>query len=182
MAKAAAGMLQAGAAAPTSEIDLDPLPQRSVVLAADGSLIAVLHREQNRKSVPLSEVPQVVVDTVLAVEDEAFYDHAGLNLRATTRALAANVSAGDVLQGGSTITQQLVKNALLTPRQDLQRKLQEAVLATRLEDQMTKDEILERYLNTVYFGNGTYGVQAAAELYFGVGSHELTQGQAAFLA
>ncbi len=175
-------MLQAGESAPVTEIDLNPLPQRSVVLAADGSLVAVLHREQNRKSVPLSEVPQVVVDTVLAVEDQDFYQHGGMNLRATARALATNVSAGDVLQGGSTITQQLVKNALLTPKQDLQRKLEEAVLAIRLEDQMSKDQILERYLNTVYFGNGTYGVQAAAEMYFGMGAEELGQGEAAFLA
>ncbi len=182
LAKAGSGMLQAGQTAPVSEIDLNPLPQRSVVLASDGSLIAVLHREQNRKSVALSEVPQVVVDTVLAVEDQEFYEHGGMNLRSTARALATNVSAGDVLQGGSTITQQLVKNSLLTPKQDLQRKLEEAVLAIRLEDQMTKDQILERYLNTVYFGNGTYGVQAAAEVYFGVGVGELGQNEAAFLA
>ncbi len=182
LVKAAAGVLQAGETAPVSEIDLNPLPQRSVVLAADGNLVAVLHREQNRKSVPLAEVPQVVVDTVLAVEDQDFYQHGGMNLRATARALATNVSAGDVLQGGSTITQQLVKNALLSPKQDLQRKLEEAVLAIRLEDQMTKDGILERYLNTVYFGNGTYGVQAAAEMYFGMGADELGQGEAAFLA
>ncbi|MBW3645962.1 MAG: transglycosylase domain-containing protein, partial [Actinobacteria bacterium] len=149
-------------------IDLEPLSQRSVMLAADGSLLSVLHREENRKSVPLDEVPPVVVDTVLAMEDEDFYEHSGMNLRATFRALLANVSAGDVQQGGSTITQQLVKNALLTPRQDIERKAQEAVLALRLEDQMTKDEILERYLNTVYFGNSAYGLQAAAEVYFGV--------------
>nr|MBA2438701.1 transglycosylase domain-containing protein [Acidimicrobiia bacterium] len=132
--------------------------------------------------VPLHQVPQVVIDTVLAVEDQAFYEHGGMNLRATARALATNVSAGDVLQGGSTITQQLVKNALLTPKQDIERKLQEAVLAVRLEDQMTKDQILERYLNTVYLGNGAYGVQAAAEIYFGVDADELVQGEAALLA
>ncbi|MDP9453615.1 MAG: transglycosylase domain-containing protein, partial [Actinomycetota bacterium] len=182
LAAAAVGMLQAGRTAPVSEIDLNPLPQRSVVRASDGSVLAVLHREQNRKSIPLAEVPQVVVDTVLAVEDTAFYEHGGMDLRATARALVTNVSAGDVLQGGSTITQQLVKNALLTPKQDLGRKVEEAVLAIRLEEQMTKDEILERYLNTVYFGNGAYGVQAAAEMYFGVDAAELGQGEAAFLA
>jgi membrane peptidoglycan carboxypeptidase len=182
LAGAASGFLKAGEVAPVSDIDLNPLSQRSVVLAADGSLLAVLHREENRASVPLAEVPQVVIDTVLAVEDQDFYEHGGMNLRATARALATNVSAGDVLQGGSTITQQLVKNALLTPKQDLERKLQEAVLAIRLEDQMSKDQILERYLNTVYFGNGAYGVQAAAEMYFGVDAGDLEQGQAAFLA
>ena len=182
LAGAASGLLAAGEVAPVSEIDLNPLSQRSVVLAADGSLLAVLHREENRASVPLQQVPRVVVDTVLAVEDQQFYEHGGMNLRATGRALATNVSAGDVLQGGSTITQQLVKNALLTPKQDLQRKLEEAVLAIRLEDQMTKDQILERYLNTVYFGNGAYGVQAAAEMYFGVDADDLGQGEAALLA
>ncbi|MGI8759490.1 MAG: transglycosylase domain-containing protein, partial [Acidimicrobiales bacterium] len=174
--------MQAGQTPTSGDIDLNALSQRSVVLAADGSLLAVLHREENRKSVVLAEVPQVVVDTVLAVEDAAFYEHGGMNLRATTRALVSNVSAGDVVQGGSTITQQLVKNALLTPKQDLERKVHEAVLALRLEDQMTKDEILERYLNTVYFGNGAYGLQAAGEMYFGVGVGELGQSEAALLA
>jgi 1A family penicillin-binding protein len=168
--------------APAEAIALDPLSERSIVLAADGSRLAVLYREENRAVVPLAEVPPVVVDTVLAVEDEDFYDHGGMNLRATFRALLANVSAGDVLQGGSTITQQLVKNALLTPEQDLERKAQEAVLAVRLEEQMSKDEILERYLNMVYFGNGAYGVQAAAEIYFGVDVQQLGQAEAAFLA
>ena len=179
---AANAALQAGSVAPVGDIDLNPLSQRSVVLANDGSLLAVLHREENRKSVPLSAVPQVVIDTVLAVEDSAFYEHGGMDLRATARALVSNVSAGDVVQGGSTITQQLVKNALLTPKQDLSRKVEEAVLALRLEDQMSKDEILERYLNTVYFGNGAYGVQAAAEVYFGVGAEQLGQPEAALLA
>ncbi len=164
------------------QIDLDPLSQRSVMVAADGSRLAVLRREENRKSVPLAEVPRTVIDTVLAVEDEDFYEHSGMNVRATLRALLANVSAGDVQQGGSTITQQLVKNALLTPEQDIERKVREAVLALRLEDQMTKDEILERYLNTVYFGNGAYGLQAAAELYFGVDVQQLGQAEAALLA
>ncbi len=175
-------VLTAGEAAPLEAIDLDPLPQRSVVLAADGSLLAVLYREENRESVPLSQVPQPVIDTVLAVEDQSFYSHGGLDVRAATRALFTNVAAGDVRQGGSTLTQQVVKNTLLSPRQDLQRKSREAVLALRLEEEMTKDQILERYLNTVYFGNGAYGVQAAAETYFGVGAADLDQGQAAFLA
>ncbi len=163
-------------------IDLDPLSQRSVVLARDGSLLAVLHAEENRLPIPLDEVPQHVIDIVLAVEDEDFYHHDGVNLRATMRALLANVQAGDIRQGGSTITQQLVKNALLTPEQDLDRKVREAVLAVRLEQQLDKDEILERYLNTVYLGNGTYGLQAAAELYWGIDAADLNVEQAALLA
>ncbi|MBW3573990.1 MAG: PBP1A family penicillin-binding protein [Actinobacteria bacterium] len=182
LALAANALLHAGSVAPVGEIDLNPLSQRSVVLANDGSLLAVLHREENRKSVPLAEVPRAVIDTVLAVEDAAFYEHGGMDLRATARALVSNVSAGDIVQGGSTVTQQLVKNALLTPKQDLSRKVEEAVLALRLEDQMTKDQILQRYLNTVYFGNGAYGVQAAAEIYFGVDVGQLGHAEAALLA
>ena len=98
------------------------------------------------------------------------------------RALAENVSAGGVEQGGSTITQQLVKNSLLTPEQDLNRKVQEAILAIELEKVLTKDEILERYLNQVYFGGGAYGVQAAAELYWGIDAADLDFGQSALLA
>ncbi len=172
----------AAESAEPEEIRLQPLSQRSVMLAADGSRLAALYREENREVVPLAEVPQVVIDTVLAIEDEDFYEHEGMNVRATLRALLANVSAGDVQQGGSTITQQLVKNALLTPEQDVERKAQEAVLALRLEDQMSKDRILERYLNTVYFGNSAYGLQAAAEVYFGVDVQQLGQPEAAFLA
>ncbi|MBK9181146.1 MAG: transglycosylase domain-containing protein [Acidimicrobiales bacterium] len=164
------------------DINLDPLAQRSLVYAADGTLLASLHAEENRSDVRLDQVPQVVIDTVLAVEDEDFYEHGGVNLRSTIRALFANVSSGGIEQGGSTITQQLVKNALLTPERDAERKLKEAVLAVRLEDEMTKDEILERYLNTVYFGNGAYGVQAAAETYFGVNVEQLLLPQAALLA
>ncbi len=161
--------------------ELDPLAQRSVMYAADGSVMAVLKAEENRKPVTLAEIPQPVIDTVLAVEDAEFYQHRGVNARSLIRALLANVSAGGVTQGGSTITQQVVKNALLTPKRDANRKVKEAIYAIRLEREMTKDEILERYLNTVYFGNGAYGVQAAAELYFGLDVGGLGYPQAAFL-
>ncbi len=161
--------------------ELNPLAQRSVMYAADGSVMAVLKAEENRKPVALAQVPQPMIDTVLAVEDAEFYHHRGVNARSLIRALLANVSAGGVTQGGSTITQQVVKNALLTPKRDANRKLKEAIYAVRLERTMTKDEILERYLNTVYFGNGAYGVQAAAELYFGTDVGQLGYAQAAFL-
>jgi penicillin-binding protein 1A len=176
-------VLTANDAADISEVELTPLAQRSVMLAADGSLYAVLHGDQNRKSVPLEEMPRVLIDTVLAVEDEHFFEHEGVNLRATMRALLTNVSAGDVEQGGSTITQQLVKNSTdVGTAQTMDRKVKEAVLALRLEDQLTKREILERYLNTVYLGNTAYGVQAAAELYFGKDAKDLDQIESAFLA
>jgi penicillin-binding protein 1A len=162
--------------------ELNQLAQRSVVLARDGSTLAVLHAEENRSPVELKDVPDHVVQAILAVEDDRFWDHGGVDLRATARALFTNVSSGELRQGGSTITQQLVKNSLLTPEKTAGRKFKEAVLAVRVENEMSKEEILERYLNTVFFGNGAYGVQAAAETYFGKDAKNLTKGQAAFLA
>jgi len=161
---------------------LRPLDERSIVYAGDGTVLASLHREQNREVVPLSEIPEPVIQTILAVEDENFYDHGPVDLRSTVRALFENVSAGDVEQGGSTITQQLVKISLLSPEQSLNRKMREAVLAVQLERDLTKDQILRRYLNSVYFGGGAYGVQAAAELYFDKDVGELGWGEAALLA
>ena len=163
-------------------INLDPLPERSLLYDANGTLIGPLPSVENRSPVTLDQVPTLVKRAILSVEDENFYSHAGVNLRATLRALFTNVQSGSVEQGGSTITMQLVKNALLKPEQTLDRKAHEAVLAYRLEQIMTKDEILERYLNTVYFGNGTYGVQAAAETYFGKSIGEVTWPEAALLA
>jgi len=163
-------------------IDLNALPQRSLVYDRNGNVAATLFADQNRSPVPLSQVPQLLRDSILAVEDENFYSHQGVNLRATLRALLTNVQSGEVQQGGSTITMQLVKNTLLTPERNFSRKTREAVLAWRLEQQMSKDEILERYLNTVYFGNGAYGVQAASELYFGKNVQDVTWPEAALLA
>ena len=177
----ARGFLAAGAADPDT-LDLLPLSERSLVLGRDGSVLTVLHAEENRVHLPLDDVPDHTVDAVLAVEDEDFFAHGGVNLRAAVRAFLTNVSAGDVRQGGSTITQQLVKNSLLTPERDLDRKVREAVLAMQLEDEMTKEDILERYLNTVYFGNGAYGLQAAAEVYWGVDAGDLDMAQSALLA
>ena len=161
---------------------LRPLSENSVVLARDGSTLAVLHAAENRVPVKLSDVPPTVAKAVIDIEDDRFYQHGGIDLRSLGRALATNISAGGVRQGGSTITQQLVKNSLLSPKQDVHRKLKEAVLAVRLESQMSKNAILERYLNTVYFGNGAYGIEAASEIYFGVKVGQLTPGQGALIA
>ena len=161
---------------------LAEVSQNSSVFGRDGSLIAVLHAEENRSPVTLERVPKSVVDAILDMEDDHFWSHRGFNLRSTLRALATNVQSGEVRQGGSTITQQLVKNSLLTPEKRVDRKIKEAVLALRLEKQLPKREILERYLNVVYFGNGAYGVQAAAETYFNTSVEKLTEGEAALLA
>jgi penicillin-binding protein 1A len=166
----------------SSALQLEELERRSYVYDAAGAVLASLRGEYNREPVRLEDVPQHVVDAILAVEDAGFYSHDGVNGRSLIRAFRANVGTGDIEEGGSTITQQLVKLSLLTTEQTLDRKVQEIVLAMRLERQMTKDEILARYLNTVYFGNHCYGVQAAAETYFGVGVNQLDKGQAAMLA
>lgn len=161
---------------------IDEYAVRSEVYGNDGGTIAVLHAAENREPVPLSEIPDKVKQAILAVEDAQFYDHAGVNVRALGRALLENVQAGEITQGGSTITQQLVKNVYLNSQQDFDRKTKEAALALRLEQEMTKDEILEAYLNTVYFGSGAYGVEAAAETYWGMHVDQLGWGEAAMLA
>ncbi len=130
----------------------------------------------------LRKLPPHVPGAVIAVEDRRFYDHFGLDLRALARAMVVNVQAGEVEQGGSTITQQVAKNLFLTPDRTLTRKIREALLAIKLEQKFTKDEILTLYLNRVYFGAGAYGVEAAAERYFGRPAKDLTVYQAAMLA
>ena len=119
---------------------------------------------------------------MLDVEDARFWTHGGVDVPSTVRALAANLQQGAVSEGGSTIAQQLVKNTLLAPQRNLDRKIKEAIIASRLEGKFTKQQILAMYLNTVYFGNGAYGVQAAAETYFNEDVSQVTAGQAALLA
>ncbi len=162
--------------------ELNQLAQRSVIFDSGGGVLITLRAEENRKPVTLDLVSKPAIDAVLAVEDEHFYDHSGVNVRSILRATLANVSAGQVVQGGSTITQQLVKNALLSSKRDTNRKITEAMYALRLEKELTKDQILERYLNTIYFGNGAYGIQAAAEVYFGHDANTLTLTEGGFIA
>ena len=167
------------------EIDIDSLGDfatRSYVYGTDGTPLATLFGPENRQPVPLDAIPPTVVDAVLAVEDAAFWEHSGVNVAAIARALLSNVDAGGVSQGGSTITQQLVKNALLTSDITINRKIREAAMALELERLLSKEEILETYLNTVYFGAGSYGVQAAAETYFGKPVTDLGWGEGALLA
>ena len=156
--------------------------QSSTVLAADGSVLTTLDAAEDRQDVRLGDLPRHLVDAVVAIEDARFWSHKGVDLRALVRAAVHNAEEGEVVEGGSTITQQYVKVAMLDPSQTLSRKVEEAVLAVRLEQRFSKEEILERYLNTVYFGNGAYGVQAAAREYFGVDAAALTLEQGALLA
>jgi penicillin-binding protein 1A len=162
--------------------DANRLKERSVVYDRNGREIAVWRSEENRVVVEFAAVPQHLVDAILAVEDANFYLHGGVSVKATGRAMLENLSSGQIEQGGSTITQQLVKISRLNRNQKLDRKVREARLAIELEKVQTKDEILELYLNSVYFGGGAYGVEAAANYYFGKPVGTLTVGDSAFLA
>ena len=166
----------------SADVDLTILEQTTVVFDANGQLIAELKAEIDREFVPLTQMSPEIVAAVLSVEDDRFYEHSGVNVAAIARAGVTNLSAGGIEQGGSTITQQLVKLSVVGDEQVLERKLPEAAIAMRLEETMTKDEILERYLNAVYFGGGAYGVQAAAELYFDKDAGSLNYGESALLA
>tara|TARA_R110000868_G_scaffold53928_1_gene169120 strand:+ start:4511 stop:6484 length:1974 start_codon:yes stop_codon:yes gene_type:complete len=147
----------------------------------EGRLIARRGSAHGRLA-EIEDLPDYVTDAVLAVEDRRFYSHFGIDLIGTARAVLANVRAGHVVQGGSTLTQQLAKNLFLSPERTLRRKVQEVMLAFWLESQFTKDEILELYLNRVYFGGGAWGIEAAATRYFGKTASELNLGEAALLA
>lgn len=162
--------------------DFQPLSQRTLVYDVNGGVIAVFERE-NSQPIKLSQVPQPVIAALLAVEDNEFYYHHGVNLRGFMRALFSNISTDAPRQGASTITQQVVKNEYLAglPRDTRYKELQ-ALYAIRLERKLPKDQILERYLNTVFFGNNAYGLQAAAEVYFGKNVEDLTMVEGAFLA
>jgi membrane peptidoglycan carboxypeptidase len=142
--------------------DLSKLSQRSSVYAATGEQIGVLG-SQDRQNVTLDQVPQVVIDAVVATEDKTFWKNDGIDLSAVARAALKNLTSGEIEQGGSTISQQLVKNRILSPKRDLNRKIREILLAIELNKDYSKREILEQYLNTVYFGQGAYGISSAAE-------------------
>lgn len=182
--RATVDALTAAAVAGEAEtITLPPLAERTEIFAADGSSLGLVRADHgNRVVVPLDAVPKSVVDAVVATEDADFWNHDGIDLSGIARATKRNVVAGGIEQGGSTITQQLAKSTLESPKRDLPRKLTEAVLAVRLDDQLGKRGVLERYLNTIYFGQGAYGIAAAAETYFGRPLAEITVDQAALLA
>ncbi|MGC4896143.1 transglycosylase domain-containing protein [Micromonospora sp. DT31] len=168
-------------------------PQRSYLYANDGTTLITTFYDVNRTDVPLAEIAPVMRQAIVAAEDRRFYSHGGADLRAIARALVANVSGGGT-QGGSTLTMQYVRNVLKTDpsrtveqrqaatEQTVGRKLQEIRYAHALEQSLSKDEILNRYLNIAYFGSGAYGVAAAGQRYFGKAPAELTLGEAALLA
>ena len=161
--------------------DIQP-PASSQIYDINGNEIANVHATENRMPVKLSQVPKDLQNAFVAVEDNRFYDHMGIDPRGIMRALWSNLRGQSISEGGSTITQQLAKNAYLTQDRTLKRKVQEVFLALQLERQYTKQEILELYLNQIYFGQGAYGVQAAAKTYFGKNVEDLDLNECAMLA
>jgi 1A family penicillin-binding protein len=189
MRRAVAVLMLGAAACSLAPIDLGterPLPLRTTITAADGTLLARLYR-QNRALVPIDSLPKALIDAIVATEDARFFKHPGYDLRSIARAAIVNMSKGKLIQGGSTITQQYVKNTFLAkpgalaPR-TFTRKARELRLALEIERRYPKRKILEMYLNTVYLGEGAYGIKAAAETYFGHGAGKLSLHESALLA
>ncbi|HEX4866530.1 MAG TPA: transglycosylase domain-containing protein [Acidimicrobiales bacterium] len=168
----------------------EPLLQTSFLCAADvtdacgpDNAIATFSAEEDRINVPLEEVPSVLIEAVLATEDRGYFEHGGIDPVGIARALYQDLrGTSSTRQGGSTITQQYVKNAYLTSERSITRKVKEAVLAVKLERELDKDQILERYLNTIYFGRGAYGVGAASRAYFGKDVRQIGVPEASYLA
>lgn len=154
----------------------------SQIYDVHGNLITTVHSTENRLPVPLKDVPKELQDAFVATEDSRFYSHHGIDPIGILRAIWVNVVHSGVSEGGSTITQQLARNAFLSQDRTLKRKISEALLALKIEQHYTKQEILEMYMNQIYFGQGAYGVQSAAHVYFGKDVRDLTLAQCAMLA
>jgi penicillin-binding protein 1A len=167
---------------------LDPARQQhlqvnGVIYANDGhTVLAILRGSQSRVLVETKDIAPIMRQAIVAIEDKRFYEHRGIDLRGMGRALWADITHRGTVQGGSTITQQFVKNAYVGHERTITRKLKEAALAWQLEQRWKKDRILTAYLNTIYFGNGAYGIQQAARTYFGKTALDLTLPEAALLA
>jgi penicillin-binding protein 1A len=168
--------------APTlDEVTFNP-EMTTYIYDVHGREIARLHRGENRIPVPLSKVPQMVQDAFIAIEDHKFYEHHGIYFRGLLRSLLVNIRAGSFEQGGGTITGLLARNAFLSHEKTITRKIKEWVWTIQIERKYSKEEILETFLNEIYFGHSAYGVEAAAQTYFGKSISEVTLPEAAFLA
>ena len=185
----AAGVVVLGILGFIGLVFLTPVPtpnelatsQATIVYWNDGTTELGRLGDSTRRSIALSEIPEITQQSVLAAEDRTFYEHGGISPLGIGRAVFNNITGGST-QGGSTITQQYAKNAFLTQERAISRKVKEAILAFKLETVVSKDQILEDYLNTIYFGRGAYGIDAAARAYFNVPAAELTLAQSAALA
>lgn len=156
-------------------------PTITEVFSDDGEKIAEFYKER-RIVIPLEEMPQMLVDAFIAAEDARFWQHQGIDYQGIIRAFFKNIEAGAIVQGGSTITQQVTKSFFLSPERSYRRKLREAILAYRISKVFTKEEVLYLYLNQIYLGHGAYGVEAAAQNYFGKSARDLTLAESAVLA
>ncbi|KEO83437.1 transglycosylase domain-containing protein [Tumebacillus flagellatus] len=167
-----------------SDLPPNEIANPSALVAGDGSTLTSLVQgsTQHRIKIPLADIPKNLIDGTLSVEDQQFYHHSGINPFGIARALWVDLKSGHVVEGGSTITQQLAKNLFLTQDQTVSRKLREAMLTIQLEMNYSKDEILEQYLNVIYYGHGAYGVETAAKTYFNKDAQDLDLAECALLA
>ncbi len=179
---AGAGVYAFGSSCDLGSLREVRIGENSFVYAADGSLLGAIPAERNRQVVPLSRVSPWIAKATVAIEDRRFYEHGGIDPQGIARAVWADVKAREVVQGGSTITQQLVRNLYISNERTVQRKLKEACLALKLNDVWPKEKILASYLNQVYYGNLAYGIEAAAQTYFSRSARDLNLRQAALLA
>ncbi len=182
-----AGAAVTGIATFGSSCDLNALRpvsigQNSFIYAANNSILGAIPAERNRQPVPLSRISSWMPEATVAIEDRRFYQHGGLDVEGIARAVWKNVSAGEVVEGGSTITQQLVRNLYIGRERTVERKLKEACLAIKLNDAWSKSRILATYMNQVYYGNLAYGIEAAAQTYYSKNAAELNLPEAALLA
>jgi penicillin-binding protein 1A len=162
------------------DITFDP-KMATVVYDVNNKVITRFYVE-NRTPVPVEKIAPIMRQAIVAIEDTRFYDHHGVDAKAILRAIAADIRHRDMVQGGSTITQQLARNAFLSHDKTFARKFSEAIWAVQIERKYTKEEILEKYLNQIYFGHGAYGIEAASQLYFNKPARELELPEAALLA
>ena len=159
----------------------DDMAQSTVIYDANGEVASKISALKN-EGVKIEDVPDHVKNAVIAIEDHRFYEHDGVDLVGISRAFVQNVKAGSIVEGGSTITQQLTKNALLSSEKTYKRKLEEFFMAREIEKQYSKDDIMQMYLNRIYFGNGSWGIKRAAMGYFGKDVKDLSISEAAMLA
>ncbi len=179
---AGAGVYTFGSSCDLSALRELKIGQNTFVYAADGSLLGSIPAERNRQVVPIASVSAWMPKATVAIEDRRFWSHGGIDPQGIARAIVADAKARSVVQGGSTITQQLVRNLYISNERTVQRKLKEACLALKLNDAWSKERILESYLNQVYYGNLAYGIEAAAQTYFSKPARRLNLREAALLA
>ena len=185
LAVAGAGAASAAAVVYYIQADVSELSRSGQMPTIVYDRFGKVHAELSNSRVDfvdLTKIPEEMRQAIVAIEDARFYDHYGVDLIGIARAAVENIRRGNVTQGGSTITQQLAKNRFLTAERTFSRKIKEAIMAIKIERHYSKDQILEQYLNSIYFGEGAWGIQNAAEIYFGKDVEQLTLAESALLA